>query len=508
MEQSFGILGLLPLFTALVLVIWKKQVVPALFTAIVVGAIILKGNILEGFIAAISTFIIENAIADTTNASIILFCLLIGGLIKIMSDTGGTSALANVMIKRATSVKSTQLITALLGVFIFFDDYANSIIVGNSMRPISDRQKISREKLAYIVDSTAAPISSIAPLSTWVAMEIGLIMACWPGVNAMEVFMKSIPYRFYSLFALALVFITILSQKDFGPMHKAEKRARDGQLYDSKSSPMNTEEQLNPKILGHIMYVMIPILVFILSTFLGLWHNGYQEGYTLTQCLGNANSPVVLTVASVLAILSLFFIVVPTKKYTMHAFVDSLVNGVKGMLMAAIILVLAFALKSVIDELELSKWLSGFLSTSFSIYSMGVLTFVGAFIMAFSTGTSWGTSAILMPLALPLALKIAGPESHIPILVLSSVLTGAVFGDHCSPISDTTIISSAATGSDHLDHVKTQMPYAVLAGGVAILFGFIPATFGAPPFLCLVIGIIALAMWVKFLGKKATDDTL
>lgn len=505
-ESSFGILGLIPIGVALLLVIWKKQVVPALFAAILIGAILINGNVLDGFIDAISKFIIENSIADKTNASIIIFCLLIGGLIKVMSDVGGTSALADRIVKKAKSVKSTQLSTALLGIVIFFDDYANSIIVGNVMRPISDKQKISREKLAYIVDSTAAPISSIAPLSTWVAMEIGLIMVCWPDVNAMEIFIKSIPFRFYSLFALALVFITILTQKDFGAMLKAEKRARfKNQLFDPKSTPLNTQETIEGKIKGKVIYVVLPILIFILATFFGLWYNGYQPGFDLTESLGNSNPPVVLTVATFLAIITLFMFVVPTGKYELKQFTESLIHGMKGMIMAAIILVLAFALKSVIDEMELANWLAGFFESSFSVNFVSIFTFIAAFLIAFSTGTSWGTSAILMPIALPIVLQVPGVEAHIPIMVISAVLTGAVFGDHCSPISDTTIISSAATGSDHLDHVKTQLPYATLAGVVAIIFGFIPAAFGLSPYICLTLGILGLYGFMRFVGKEVTE---
>lgn len=514
MEGTFGWLALIPPIIAIVLAIWKKQVIVSLLLGIWAGATIINGyNPLTGLLDTFSKFIVEKSLADSWNIGIIIFCLAIGGMIGVIGKMGGTKAIAQAIVRRARSVKSTQLASALMGIAIFFDDYANSIIVGNTMRPITDEQRISREKLAYIVDSTAAPISSMAPVSTWIAMELGLIAGGLSSLNiegnSLLVFFQTIPYRFYSLFGLALVFILILLGRDYGPMWNAEVRARKtGQVYAEGSNPMITEDKdilPDEGVKGSIWYAILPIGFFILVTIIGLWYNGYEPGKSIRDAFGDADASVVLTWAAFISSIVAIVISLVKKELSLKSSMDAWVGGTKSMMIAVIILTLAFALKAVITEMQLAEWLVSVTSGMLAGSILPFLTFIIAMLIAFATGTSWGTNSILMPLVIPIAASISGATTSVtPLMVASigAVLTGAVFGDHCSPISDTTILSSMASGSDHIDHVRTQIPYALTAAVFAGILGFIPAGFGMPAWISLLLGLVGLTIFVRVVGKK------
>lgn len=507
-------LALLPPLIAIGFALWKRQVVLSLLVGIFTGATILAGwNPLKGLLNTFSVFIVEKSLADSWNIGIIVFLLAVGGMIGVIGKMGGTKAIATSIAKRATDVRSTQLATALMGVAIFFDDYANSIVVGNTMRPITDEQRISREKLSYIVDSSAAPVSSMAPISTWIAMELGLIAAGLADVglegDAMTIFFKTIPYRFYSLFALILLFNLILQRKDYGAMLKAEIRARkSGEVYAKGANPMIADDKnLLPDddVHGSVWDVIIPISIFLLVTIFGLWYNGYEAGKSFKSCIGDSDASVVLTWAAFIGSMVAGTIGLIKKRFTLSGAMDSWISGAKSMFTAVIILTLAFALKSVISEMGLDMWLGEIAKDNLHEGFLPLIVFLVSMFMAFSIGSSWGTNGILMPIVIPIAAQVSaatGSVSPLMLACMGSVLTGAVFGDHCSPISDTTILSSSASGSDHIDHVKTQMPYAVTAAGFAIIFGFIPAGFGMPVWISLILGLVSITLFVKFFGKR------
>lgn len=515
--MDYGWLALLPPIIAIGFALWKRQVILSLLVGVFTGATILAGwNPLKGLLDTFSVYIVEKSLADSWNIGIIVFLLAVGGMIGVIGKMGGTKAIATAIAKKATDVRSTQLATALMGVAIFFDDYANSIVVGNTMRPITDAQRISREKLSYIVDSSAAPISSMAPISTWIAMELGLIAAglAATGVNgdAMTVFFQTIPFRFYSIFSLVLLFSLIIQRKDYGPMLKAEIRARKtGQVYADGANPLVAEDKnLLPDedVHGSVWDVIIPISVFLLVTVFGLWYNGYDEGKSFKECIGDSDASVVLTWAAFIGSLVAGGIGIVKKKFTLSGSIESWIAGAKSMFTAVMILALAFALKGVISEMGLDTWLGNLAKNYLNISFLPLIVFLVAMFMAFSIGSSWGTNSILMPIVIPVAAQAASVTGDVTPLMLAcmgSVLTGAVFGDHCSPISDTTILSSSASGSDHIDHVKTQMPYAVTAAAFAIVFGFIPAGFGMSPWISLILGSIAIILFVKFFGKRIDD---
>ena len=516
-QTTYGALALLPAIVAIVLSIWKRQVIVALVLGIWVGATIINGyNPLIGLLETFSTYIVGNAIADVWNAGLLVFCLAIGGMIGVMSKLGGTKAIAEALVSKAKDARTTQLVAALMGIAIFFDDYANSMVVGNTMRPITDKQKISREKLSYIVDTTAAAVSSMAPVSTWIAMEIGLIAGALGSLNinanSIIVFFYTLPFRFYSIFTLAFMFALILQKRDFGKMLNAEIRARKtGHVFAEGSTPLFVEDKsLLPGkgVKGTVWDAVIPIFIFILVTIVGLWYNGYEPGSSIREAFGNADASVALTWAAFLSSIVAIGIGLLKKRFSLDEGVNAWVDGLKSMIIAVIILALAFALKSVISDMQLAEWLVYVTQGALSSSALPTLTFLIAMFIAFATGTSWGTNSIVMPIVVPIAAAISGATDAVtPLMIttIGAVLTGAVLGDHCSPISDTTILSSMASGSDHVDHVSSQLPYAAVAGAFAIIFGFIPAGYGVSPWISLPVGILAIIIFVRLVGKQIDE---
>ncbi|WP_440948701.1 Na+/H+ antiporter NhaC family protein [Methanosarcina sp. T3] len=517
-QTTYGALALLPPLVAIVLSIWKRQVIVALVLGIWIGATIINGyNPLIGLLETFSTYIVGSAIADVWNAGLLVFCLAIGGMIGVISKMGGTKAIATSLVKKAKDNRSTQLAAAFMGIAIFFDDYANSMIVGNAMRPITDAQKISREKLAYIVDTTAAAVSSMAPVSTWIAMEIGLIGGALSSINIeanpIIVFFQSLPFRFYSIFTILLMFTLITQKRDFSKMLEAEIRShKTGQVYAEGSTPLFVEDQnlLPPDGLeASIWDAAIPILSFVIVATAGLWYNGYEPGMSIRDAFGNADASVALTWAAFLSSIVALSIGLAKKRFYLDEGVRAWVDGLRSMIIAVIILALAFALKSVISEMQLAEWLVMVTEGVLSGTVLPTLTFVIALFIAFATGTSWGTNSIVMPIVVPIAASISGATDAVtPLMIttIGAVLTGAVLGDHCSPISDTTILSSMASGSDHIDHVNTQLPYVAIAGTLAIVFGFIPAGLGISPWISLLAGLVSITVLVRFAGKRIDDN--
>lgn len=515
--MEFGIISLLPPLLAIVLAIWTKQVIVSLFLGVWLGSTILSGwNPITGLLESFSGHLVEKSLADSWNMGIIVFCLVIGGMVGIIGKLGGTKAIADAVVKRAKDGKMTQLSAAILGVLMFIDDYANSMIVGNTMRPLTDSSRISREKLAYICDSTAAPVSSMVPVSTWIAMELGLISVGLSSVdiqaNALMVFFQSVPFRFYSLFALVLVFVLIITGKDYGPMLAAEVRARStGEVFEKGSNPMISEDASilpDEGTKGSVWYMIIPLALFIIVTVFGLYYNGYEEGKNLMESFGDADASVVLTWAAFIGSITAVCIGAVTRELPFAKGIDAFIGGMKSMLIAVVILSLAFALKSVISELGLADFLVSVTSGVLSGTILPLLVFLSAMLISFATGTAWGTNSILMPLVIPVAAGVSGADGSLTPLIISTigaVLTGAVFGDHCSPISDTTILSSSGAGSDHIAHVRTQIPYAVTAAAVAAIVGFIPAGFGLPAWVSLLIGAVVLVLVVRILGKRPEE---
>ncbi len=518
---SFGVWSLLPPLVAILLAFISKQVILSLFLGIFTGAMMLvEGNVFDkifhGFINSFGEIV--GSVADGWNAGILIFTLMIGGMIGVIARTGGTRAIANALAKKAKTARSAQIATMIMGVAVFFDDYANTLVVGPTMRPLTDKMKVSREKLSYIVDSTAAPVAGMALISTWVGYELGLINdafeALGMNVNAYEVFIKSIPFRFYDIFALVMVFLVAYLMRDFGPMYHAEKRARlEGKVLADGAQPMANTEMDAEEASGNVWNALAPILTLVIVSFLGLWYSGggTEEAFDLVgirNAFGNADASVALIWGAALGSIVAIVMAIAGKLLSLNEAFDAWVNGFKSLVITAIILTLAWSLGSVTGQVDAAGYLVGALSGSIAAGFVPFIVFLFAMLIAFATGTSWGTMAILMPLAIPLAHELGVGDMHLIYATLGSVLTGSIFGDHCSPISDTTIMSSMASAADHIDHVKTQMPYALTTAAIAAAVGYIPAGFGLTPWVSLPIGIIAIFLVLKFVGKSVKEEDL
>ena len=534
---KFGLLTILPPIVAIILAFVTKNVVISLFVGALTGSFLLQISGHNIFYAIIHSFLdfVEralNSLADPWNAGIILQVMVIGGVISLVSKMGGAKAIAEALAKRAKTPRSAQLITWLLGVLVFFDDYANSLIVGPIMKPVADKMKISRERLSFIIDATAAPIAGIMIISTWIGLEVGLIKDGFDSIgvkmDAFGVFLNTIPYRFYNILILIFVVATAYFLRDFGPMRKAEIRARRGGISaESKEVALDKEmeDEMAPKegVKLSIWNAIIPIAALMISALISFYYSGYTSimggDDSALQAL-MTNSPMSFTAireafsasdASVALFQSALFASIVAigmgvckKIFTISEAVDVWVNGMKGLIITGVILILAWSLSSVIKELGTAAFLVKMLSSSVPKFLLPSIIFVLGAVISFATGTAYGTMGILMPLAIPLSYSIS-PEIGYVVVSTSAVLTGAIFGDHCSPISDTTIMSSMGAGCNHIDHVKTQMPYSLTVAAITILFGYIPAGFGIPVWIVLLLAAAVTIAVVYFVGKPVDN---
>ena len=517
-----GWLSILPPLLAIFLALALRSVIPSLMLGIWFGATALISlsptGAFRGLLEAFHVHV-AGALANSDHAMIILFSLMIGGMVGIVTRNGGMHGVVRLIMRKATDRISGQISVWLMGIAIFFDDYGNSLVVGNTARSVTDRLRISREKLAYIVDSTAAPITCVALATTWIGYEVGLIGDALKTIpeftqNPYSVFLSTIPYNFYPLFALFFVFLVAFTGRDFGAMHAAEVRARGGRVRSeaSEASSDGGLEELEPKEDAPVRAVnaVLPILVLIGTLLAALLITG--EGETLPQIIGSADPYKSLMWASLLGVVVAAALSLGQRLLDLEEVIDAWYTGVRSMLFAMIILVLAWALAGIADELHTADYLVSLLGDSLPPAVLPALVFVLSALTAFSTGTSWGTMGILMPLIIPLtwavmsAAGMTGPEYHdILYSAIACNLAGAVWGDHCSPISDTTILSSMASGCDHIEHVRTQLPYAMAVGLVALLIGTLPTGYGLPWWVALPAGGAVLYVVIRFFGRRPED---
>ncbi len=515
-----GFLSLMPPLIAIALAIIARRALIALFAGIWLGAVFVYGwNPWTALMRVFDTHL-PGQLADSGHAAIILFTLALGGMVGVIGRSGGSQALVNIMSKRARTRRSGMLTAWISGMVVFFDDYANCLLVGNTVRPFTDERRISREKLSFIVDSTAAPVATIAVVSTWIGYQLGLLDEAGVPLrgNAYDTFLSMLPYSFYAIFCMAFVGMIAWSQRDFGPMLTAERRAIEtGALVRPGGQPLMDKsiEMLGPSPDTPLRWqnALFPIIAVIAVVVVGLYISGSAsspDDAGLREIIGNADSYAVLLWASFLGSLVALVMCVGTRAASVGDAMDAWISGVKSMVMAVLILVLAWGIGDICKTyLQTGPWLLSQVSPS--AHWLPVITFVVSAVIALATGSSFSTMAIVIPIAAPMIWEVTGEGSGIDIetawaarhATLAAVLSGAVFGDHCSPISDTTIMSSMASAADHIDHVRTQMPYAGLIAGVAGLFGFVPAGFGISPLISLPIGIGVLAATVFFLGKRA-----
>jgi len=523
-----GWTSVLPPLAAILLALLTRQVLVALFAGIWLGAFFIYGyQPFDGFLYALTEYI-GKAPADPERMSILIFSLTLGGMVGVMSRAGGTQGIVHKLSRFASNSRRGQLVTWFMGVLVFFDDYANTLIVGNTMRPLTDKLKISREKLAYLVDSTAAPVANIAIISTWIGYELSLINESFREIglteNAYITFFRTIPFNFYPIFALVFGFLIAFSGRDLFSMFRAERRAKsEGRVLAEGAMPladMNSGElQIKEGVPLRWYNALIPIVTVIVATLLGLWLTGlsnFQASDSLSWLqyasgvVGASNSFSVLMWAAFIGSFTAIFLALGQRILTLNEAIMAWVSGVKAMVLAGIILTLAWAIGNICSELQTAEYVINLTQDFLSPHFLPLISFIIAGVIAFATGTSWGTMAILAPIVIPLAWQLPLANSGIDPTVanqiflssIASILAGATFGDHCSPISDTTIMSSMASGADHIDHVRTQLPYALITASFAIVFGYLPAGFGLSGWITFLMGVAGIFLIIRFLGKR------
>ncbi len=491
--------ALVPPLLAIVLAFVTKEVYSSLFLGVAVGALLYGGfHPWESFVSFFD--IMKNSM----NLNILIFDVLLGMIIVLMAKSGGSAAYGKWAGERIKSKKSALLATTGLGILIFVDDYFNCLTVGSVMRPVTDRYKVSRAKLAYIIDATAAPVCIIAPISSWAA-AVNSYVPEDAGISGFQLFLRTIPYNLYAILTLVMVLYMTITAFDFGLMKKHEENAANGDLFTSGGEEFEqvAQEEVNPN--GKVMDLILPVAVLIISAIGAMIYTGYLGGATnLITAFSGCDAETSLIFATMVTILFMLFLYLPRKVVTFKGFMDSLAEGFKLMVPAVTILIFAWSLKGVGDALGLADFVGHVVgdNASASIFIPAVL-FIAAVFLSFSTGTSWGTFAILVPIAT--ALFSGGADLEMMIVSVSAVLAGAVCGDHISPISDTTVMSSAGAQSNHINHVSTQMQYALVVMIVSLI-GYLMAGIVQVWWIVLGSGLIlllaVLTVMRMTLGKK------
>jgi Na+/H+ antiporter NhaC len=498
--ESYGILSLAPIVVAIGLALSTKEIILSLGAGVLCAALIIQGgHPWDALIYTVDPLIVD-AIADRDHVIVTMFTLFIAATIEIINKGRGTHALVNLVTRKATSRRSGQLATWGAGMVVFFDDYANCLIVGSSMKGLTDRLRISREKLAYLVDSTAAPMATLALVSTWIGYEVSLmddaLVAAGVEVNAYAFFIEGIAWRFYPILALCFGLAIATLGRDFGPMHAAEQRA---QLTVPIVDP---EGDATPSYLAWLAAIPIGALLTVTGT--SLWLQGTAKagtGAKLFEIIAGADGYAAMLHGALTAIMLAGVLAVAMRALNPAEVTEAAISGIRTIVPAFIVLFLAWAMGKAVGQLDAAGYLVSALGPALPAWSLPTVVFILAGAVAFATGTSFGTMAVLIPLAIPLAFAIDGGSMTIALATSASVLSGAVWGDHCSPISDTTVISSTGAGCDHVAHVETQLPYAIAAGIVSIVFGTLPAGFGVPPWILLILGATACFAIVYFIGR-------
>ena len=538
-----GYLGILPPFLTLFLSILTQNVLLGLFSGVLLGATFQNHyNPIVGLLRTLDTYI-PKAVADVDHAVVLLFCWTLSGLVVVVSKSGGSAGLAEVVMKRARTSQSGQLCTWLAGLTIFFDDYANALIVGNTVQPIADKLRISRAKLAFLVDGTAAPIASLAPISSWVGMELSLIQDQFRILGIDEsvylTFLKTIPMRYYSIFLIIFCAALIFTQRDFGPMLAEERRAREEDVNDKgcgvveeeedddynpdeETSTMNSLYTALPKVTPYWINAAVPIATIIVGTFVGLICDGASTisekraagelnlDYSIQNIFSQSNSFRVLMWSSFLSY------VVPACMYwyqgimkpakTLHYYIE----GMKELMEPSLVLILSWTLGDVLNKILLSHWIVNSIASSIPNVLLPSMVFLLAAFISFCTGSSWSTMSVLFPIVIPLSWSATNQNYNEMLQSIASVLAGSVCGDHCSPISDTTILVSLATKCSIPVHIKTQMPYAMVVAVVSVLVGTLPTSLmsGYSEWVAIPLGVIVIMAILYGIGTPVRNFQL
>lgn len=521
--------SILPPVIAVAFAIATRHLLLSLIAGVVVGAILI--NVppapleIDTWGASLTTLGSQfwSVISDPFNLSILSFITFMLIMISVVILSGGLLAIVKWLEKYARGPRSTQFITTLMGFLVFIDDYANVMIVGTSMRPITDSMRVSREKLAFLVDATSAPISGIALMSTWIGYEVGIFSDVSSTLgfdrDAYSMFLDALPYRFYCMFMILFIFVNIWSRREFGGMLKAERRSRQGRVSAEDailSGNLDDSVQTDKNARISMATAFYPFGILFLVLFMGLWVDGggmdllAQNPVNIISfsswrevISASENNVQVLNFAGLLSLLTAIICAFWIAALPRTSIMQAITKGARTAFYPWMILILAWTLGSICSEIQTGPFLVAVIGDGIPAFIYPVIVFVLSAAAALATGTSWGTMAIFIPITSQVAFQLdGGTYGLVTIMSLAAVLDGAIFGDHCSPISDTTIMSSIATSCDHIHHVRTQFPYAFLVAGVAIGIGYLPAIEGLPLALAAMLAVVFFAVVLRLFAKK------
>lgn len=459
--------SLVPPLVAIILALITKEVFSSLFVGIVTGALFYTNfNIKEAFLVMVTNQTDGGLLANvssSSNAGILIFLVVLGVLVALMNKAGGSAAYGKWASSVIKTRKGALLSTFLLGVLVFVDDYFNCLTVGSVMRPVTDTHNVSRAKLAYIIDATAAPVCIIAPISSWAAAVSGVV----EGYNGLELFIRSIPYNFYALLTLVTMITLTLLNFDFGPMYLHEHNAQmKNDLFTTDARPFENAADTQVTGKGGVIDLVLPVIILIICCVIGMiYTGGFFDGVPFVDAFAGCDASIALALGSIAALILTFIMYIPRRVLKFHEFMECLPEGFRAMVPAILILTFAWTLSGITGLLGADVFVAGILQNSTGVLNVMLpfIVFLIAVFLAFSTGTSWGTFGILLPIVVP----ILDPSSELMVITVAATLAGAVAGDHCSPISDTTIMASTGAQCDHINHVSTQLPYAIMVAAVS-----------------------------------------
>ena len=493
--------ALIPPIVAIVLALITKEVYSSLFVGILVGGLFYSGFGFEGTITHIFQDGIIGVLSDSYNVGILVFLVILGTMVCLMNKAGGSAAFGRWASSHIKSRVGAQLATILLGVLIFIDDYFNCLTVGSVMRPVTDKQNVSRAKLAYLIDATAAPVCIIAPFSSWAAAVTGFV----EGEDGFSIFIRAIPYNFYAILTIVMMVAMVVMKVEYGPMKVHEDNAKKGDLYTTPDRPYaNAEEEIDANSKGTVIDLVIPIISLIVCCVIGMiYTGGFFSGAGFVEAFSNSDASVGLVLGSFFGFVITIILYMVRRVLSFSDCMSCLPEGFKAMVPAILILTMAWTLKAMTDSLGAAEYVAELVKSSASGF-MGLLPaiifLVGCF-LAFATGTSWGTFGILIPIVVDAFAN----DPTLMIISISACMAGAVCGDHCSPISDTTIMASAGAQSNHINHVNTQLPYAITCAAVSCVT-YIVAGFAKSAWISLPVGI-ALMLGTLFVFKMMNPQT-
>ena len=503
--------ALLPPVVAIGLALITKEVYSSLFIGILVGGLLYSGFNFEGTVLHVFEDGIVSVLSDSYNVGILVFLVILGAMVCLMNKAGGSAAFGRWAAKNIKSRVGAQMAAIVLGVLIFIDDYFNCLTVGSVMRPITDKHRVSRVKLAYVIDATAAPVCIIAPISSWAAAVSSYV----PDGQGLAVFIRAIPYNFYALFTIAMMIAMVLMKVEFGPMLKFERNAiKTGDLFSGSNPYAGLMEDDPDDTKGAVADLVLPIVVLIVACVTGMLYSGSffdaaSENYlNIPGAFSSSDASIGLMLGSSFGLLFALIFYWVRKAMTFKQMMECIPEGFKAMVPAIMILTFAWSLKAMTDSLGATPFVEYFVNT----YARSVQFFLPAIVfaigclLAFATGTSWGTFGILIPITM----AIFPLDNPLGIICISASMAGAVCGDHCSPISDTTIMASAGAQCDHVNHVSTQLPYAIVCAAIAFVSYVVAGLlvhFGAPGILALPFGLVLLLGFLAVMKRMGDDVT-